>query len=51
MTTIRSWFPFSERSRAYAIFKLYTPIAAIVAAPFSGIILTYADWRCGDEQR
>jgi MFS family permease len=45
MTTIRSWFPFSERSRAYAIFKLYTPIAAIVAAPFSGVILTYADWR------
>ena len=45
MTTIRSWFPFSERSRAYAIFKLYTPIAALVAAPFSGIILTYADWR------
>jgi MFS family permease len=45
MTTIRSWFPFSERSRAYAIFKLYTPIAAILAAPFSGIILTYADWR------
>ncbi|MEU9444506.1 MFS transporter [Streptomyces sp. NPDC048304] len=45
MSTIRSWFPFAERSRAYAIFKLYTPIAAIVAAPFSGIILTYADWR------
>jgi MFS family permease len=45
MTTIRSWFPFAERSRAYAIFKLYTPIAAIVAAPFSGIVLTYADWR------
>lgn len=45
MTTIRSWFPFAERSRAYAIFKLYTPIAAIVAAPFSGIILTYFDWR------
>src|SRR3979411_744396 len=45
MATIRSWFPFSERSRAYAIFKLYTPIAAIIAAPFSGIILTYADWR------
>jgi MFS family permease len=45
MATIRSWFPFAERSRAYAIFKLYTPIAAIVAAPFSGIILTYADWR------
>jgi MFS family permease len=45
MITIRSWFPFAERSRAYAIFKLYTPIAAIVAAPFSGIILTYADWR------
>ncbi|WP_445162985.1 MFS transporter [Mycobacterium sp. Dal123C01] len=45
MTTIRSWFPFAERSRAYAVFKLYTPIAAIIAAPFSGIILTYADWR------
>jgi MFS family permease len=45
MTTIRFWFPFAERSRAYAIFKLYTPIAAIVAAPFSGIILTYLDWR------
>jgi MFS family permease len=45
MTTIRSWFPFAERSRAYAIFKLYTPIAAIIAAPLSGIILTYADWR------
>jgi MFS family permease len=45
MTTIRSWFPFAERSRAFAIFKLYTPIAAIVAAPFSGIILTYGDWR------
>jgi MFS family permease len=45
MTTIRSWFPYAERSRAFAIFKLYTPIAAIVAAPFSGIILTFADWR------
>ncbi|GAB0102295.1 MFS transporter [Nocardia sp. JMUB6875] len=45
MTTIRSWFPFAERSRAFAIFKLYTPIAAIVAAPFSGVILTYMDWR------
>ncbi|WP_083913465.1 MFS transporter [Nocardia concava] len=45
MTTIRAWFPFAERSRAFAIFKLYTPIAAIVAAPFSGVILTYLDWR------
>ncbi|WP_067541506.1 MFS transporter [Nocardia crassostreae] len=45
MATIRSWFPFAERSRAYAIFKLYTPIAAIVAAPFSGTLLTYFDWR------
>ncbi|WP_405495291.1 MFS transporter [Nocardia sp. NBC_00511] len=45
MTTIRAWFPFAERSRAFAIFKLYTPIAAIVAAPFSGFILTYLDWR------
>ncbi|MFI9503448.1 MFS transporter [Nocardia sp. NPDC052566] len=45
IATIRAWFPFAERSRAYAIFKLYTPIAAIVAAPFSGIILTYFDWR------
>ncbi|MGW4243426.1 MFS transporter [Nocardia sp. NPDC004722] len=45
MTTIRAWFPFAERSRAFAIFKLYTPIAAIVAAPFSGVILTYFDWR------
>jgi MFS family permease len=45
MATIRSWFPFAERSRAYAIFKLYTPIAAIIAAPAAGMILTYADWR------
>ncbi|MCU1643214.1 MAG: major facilitator transporter [Nocardia sp.] len=45
MATIRAWFPFAERSRAFAIFKLYTPIAAIVAAPFSGVILTYFDWR------
>ncbi|MDX6314757.1 MAG: hypothetical protein QOF44_4221 [Streptomyces sp.] len=45
MATIRSWFPFAERSRAYAIFKLYTPIAAIIAAPSAGLILTYADWR------
>jgi len=45
MATIRSWFPFAERSRAYAIFKLYTPIAGTIAAPFSGIILTFADWR------
>jgi MFS family permease len=45
MASIRSWFPFAERSRAYAIFKLYTPIAAIVAAPFSGVLLTYTDWR------
>ncbi|TCO60637.1 MFS transporter [Actinocrispum wychmicini] len=45
MATIRCWFPFAERSRAYAIFKLYTPIAAILAAPFSGLILTFADWR------
>jgi MFS family permease len=45
MATIRSWFPFAERSRAYAIFKLYTPIAAIIAAPSAGMLLTYADWR------
>lgn len=45
MVTIRSWFPFSERSRAYAVFKLYTPIASIVAAPFCGILLTFANWR------
>lgn len=45
IATIRAWFPFAERSRAYAIFKLYTPIAAIVAAPFSGVLLTYTDWR------
>ncbi|AYF76477.1 MFS transporter [Nocardia yunnanensis] len=45
MATIRAWFPFAERGRAFAIFKLYTPIAAIVAAPFSGVILTYLDWR------
>lgn len=45
MATIRTWFPFAERSRAFAIFKLYTPIAAILAAPFSGLILTFADWR------
>lgn len=45
MATIRNWFPFAERGRAFAIFKLYTPIAAIVAAPFSGVILTYFDWR------
>jgi MFS family permease len=45
MTTIRSWFPFSERSRAYAIFKLYTPISTLIAAPFAGFILTYGTWR------
>nr|WTB31330.1 MFS transporter [Streptomyces sp. NBC_00830] len=45
MATIRSWFPFAERSRAYAIFKLYTPISAILAAPAAGMILTFADWR------
>ncbi|MFF1643175.1 MFS transporter [Streptomyces sp. NPDC058246] len=45
MATIRAWFPFAERSQAYAIFKLYTPISAIIAAPAAGMILTYADWR------
>jgi MFS family permease len=45
MTTIRSWFPFSERGRAYAIFKLYTPISSLVAAPLSGVILTHGTWR------
>jgi sugar phosphate permease len=45
MTTIRSWFPFAERGRAYAIFKLYTPISTLVAAPVSGLILTYGNWR------
>jgi MFS family permease len=45
MATIRSWFPFSERSRAYAIFKLYTPISTLIAAPFSGLILTFGSWR------
>jgi MFS family permease len=45
MTTIRSWFPFSERSRAYAIFKLYTPISSLIAAPLAGLILTYGTWR------
>lgn len=45
MATIRAWFPFAERSRAYAMFKLYTPIAAIIAAPFSGLLLSYGNWR------
>jgi MFS family permease len=45
MASIRSWFPFSERSRAYAIFKLYTPISSLIAAPLSGLILTFGSWR------
>jgi MFS family permease len=45
MTTIRAWFPFDERSRAYSVFKLYAPIAALVTAPTAGLILQYGTWR------
>ena len=45
MTTIRAWFPFDERSRAYSIFKLYAPISSLITAPTAGLILEYGTWR------
>ncbi|WP_028391065.1 MFS transporter [Bacillus cihuensis] len=45
MILLTKWFPLSERSRANAYWYLCIPVASIVSAPLSGLILTFLDWR------
>lgn len=45
MVLIKRWFPLSERGRAFSLFVMHNPIAVIVLAPFSGLILSFAGWR------
>jgi sugar phosphate permease len=45
MILLTKWFPLSERARANGYWYLCIPVASIVSAPLSGLILTYMDWR------
>ncbi|MFD1772698.1 MFS transporter [Paenibacillus rhizophilus] len=45
MILLTKWFPLSERARANGYWYLCIPAASIIAAPLSGVILTYLDWR------
>jgi sugar phosphate permease len=45
MILLTKWFPLNERARANGYWYLCIPVASIVSAPLSGLLLTYADWR------
>jgi MFS family permease len=45
LVLIRNWFTKPERARANALFLLTFPIAPMISAPFSGLILSYLPWR------
>jgi MFS family permease len=42
---IRQWFTRAERARANTVFLLSLAIAPVIANPFSGLVLHFADWR------
>jgi sugar phosphate permease len=45
MILLTKWFPLNERARANGYWYLCIPVASIISAPLSGLLLTYADWR------
>ncbi|CAE6713457.1 MFS transporter [Paraburkholderia nemoris] len=45
LTMVSNWFPDKERGRANALVILFVPIAGIVTAPLSGILIATLSWR------
>jgi MFS family permease len=45
LTMISNWFPDHERGRANAMVIMFVPIAGIITAPLSGMIIAMLDWR------
>lgn len=45
LVLLSRWFPPQERARANSYYMFCIPVAAVVMAPLSGWILTWADWR------
>lgn len=45
LVLLASWFPLAERARANALWMCCLPLANIVAAPLSGVLLQYWHWR------
>ncbi|WP_244222605.1 MFS transporter [Cupriavidus lacunae] len=45
LTMVGNWFPDHERGRANALVILFVPIAGIITAPLSGLVIAALDWR------
>jgi sugar phosphate permease len=45
LTMISHWFPDEERGRANATMIMFVPIAGMITAPLSGVIISALDWR------
>lgn len=45
LTMIGNWFPDHERGRANALVILFVPIAGMITAPLSGLVIAALDWR------
>ncbi|MBP0623654.1 MFS transporter [Cupriavidus consociatus] len=45
LTIVGNWFPDHERGRANALVILFVPIAGMITAPLSGLVIAALDWR------
>ncbi|XAH25242.1 MFS transporter [Xylophilus sp. GW821-FHT01B05] len=45
LTMVGNWFPDRERGRANAMVIMFVPIAGMITAPLSGVVLQMWDWR------
>ncbi|SOY60458.1 MFS transporter [Cupriavidus taiwanensis] len=45
LTMVGNWFPDHERGRANALVILFVPIAGMITAPLSGLVIAALDWR------
>ncbi|KWR91457.1 2-ketogluconate transporter [Cupriavidus sp. IDO] len=45
LTMVGNWFPDHERGRANALVIMFVPIAGIITAPLSGLVIAALDWR------
>ncbi|SPS01407.1 MFS transporter [Cupriavidus taiwanensis] len=45
LTMVGNWFPDHERGRANALVILFVPVAGMITAPLSGLVIAALDWR------
>ena len=45
LTMASAWFPDRERSRANAVIIMFVPLAGIITAPLSGLVIAAYGWR------